>query len=203
MAQICGFKNHNRMTSIISSSRFSDNKFTTEEGVEFMLHELEPNSINYDSGISSRSSMKKRGRPRKDTVRDPENCQENNNVRDMELSEEKLLKKREKRERRERKEREKLRKICLDNSLDSMSKKRGRPRKFTMMEATSVPSSDRLIDYQTSSNTDTLTPPYSELSEESVLGDLSMMEMLNFDQELFPINQEEKSLGLADSFNLK
>ena len=184
---------------MISSSHAGDNKFTTEEGVEFMLHELEPNSINYDSGISSQSSMKKRGRPRKDAIRDTENCQDSENVNDSELSEEKLRKKREK---RERKEREKLRKLCLDNSIDSMSKKRGRPRKFTRMEATSMPSSDRLIDYHTSSNTDTLTPPYSELSEESVLGECSIVEMLNLGQEFCPV-KEEDSLGVTDSFDLK
>ena len=184
---------------MISSSHAGDNKFTTEEGVEFMLHELEPNSINYDSGISSQSSMKKRGRPRKDAIRDTENCQDSDNVNDSELSEEKLRKKREK---RERKDREKLRKLCLDNSLDAMSKKRGRPRKFTMMEETSMPSSDRLIDYHTSSNTDTLTPPYSELSEESVLGECSIVEMLNLGQEFCPV-KEEDSLGVTDSFDLK
>lgn len=206
MAQICGIQNHNRMTSIIPLSHVSDNKFTTEEGIEFMLHELEPNSGNYESGSGSRASMKKRGRPRKDAVKEVENCQQSTfNSKESEISEEKLRKKREKRERKERKEREKekLRKLCLDDSNDSTPKKRGRPRKFKVIESDSMPSSDRLIHYHTSSNTDTLTPPYSELTEESVTGECSMMEMLNLDQELFPVNQEEQSLGLSESFDLK
>lgn len=211
MAQIGGFKNHNRTTSITSSSHAGENKlgFTTEEGVEFMLHELEPDSINFESGLSSRCSMKKRGRPRKDAIREAENFENNENnfnENESELSEEKLRKKREKRERKERKEREKLKEICFENSIDSSVKKRGRPRKFKMMDDCSFsapPPSDRLIDYHTSSNTDTLTPPYSELSEDSIVGKCSMMEMLNLDQELFPIDNGEQSFGLTDSFGFK
>lgn len=192
------------MTSIIPLSHVSDNKFTTEEGIEFMLHELEPDSGNYDSGSSSRASMKKRGRPRKDVVKEVENCKQSTfNFKESEISEEKLRKKREKRERKERKEREKLRKLCFEDSNDSTPKKRGRPRKIKMLESTSMPSSDRLIDYHTSSNTDTLTPPYSELTEESVTGECSMMEMLNLDQELLPANEEEQVLGISESFDLK
>jgi hypothetical protein len=198
------------MIPIISFSHAAnDNKFTTEEGVEFILHELEPDSGNYDCQSNSLSSMKKRGRPRKDAIRDPENDQNTFNVIESEISEEKLTKKREKKERKERKEREKLRKICFDSSAESTPKKRGRPRKFEMKDsASSAPSSDHLIDYNNSSNTDTLTPPYSEISEESVTGECSMIEMLNLDKELiFPtINhqeEQEQSLGLSDSFDLK
>ena len=203
MAQICGFQNHNRRTSIIPSGHENDNTFVTEEGVEFILHELEPNLSQIESGVSSKSSIKKRGRPRKDSIKEFENCEKN----DSELLEEKLQKKREKREKRERKEREKLKK--LEGGLSSNEftpKKRGRPRKFKIINdkspsEQSIHFTDRQIDFHVSSNTDdTLTPPYSDRSEGSVLGECSMMDMINLDQELFGGNQEEL---ITESYNLK
>lgn len=169
----------------------ADNKFITDDGVEFMLHELEPSSSLYDSGISSRASFKKRGRPRKDEVREnKENC--TNNV--AELTEEKFRKKREK---KERKELERLRgREEMRSSFDSTPKKRGRPRKFKSIDTknSSHRHSDRPMDYHVSSNSDTLTPPYSEISEESSeIGDNSMMELLNLDQELFPADLEKQN----------
>lgn len=184
MAQICGFKNHQRKESIISTCNMADNKFITDDGVEFMLHELEPTSSQYDSGSSSRASFKKRGRPRKDEIRENnENCL--NSI--SKLTEEKLRKRRDKKECKELeriKRREELRK-----SVDSTPKKRGRPRKFNIIDT-----ENSSVDYHVSSNSDTLTPPYSEISEESSeVGESSIMELLTLDQDLFPADLEQQS----------
>ena len=206
MAQICGIQNHNRrMTSITPLSHENENIFKTEEGVEFMLHELEPDSGECDSGTSSHSSTKKRGRPRKDAVKEIENCQNDRfNLEESEKTEEKLRKKREKAEKKAKKAQERMKNLCSYDSYESTPKKRGRPRKFQSIEPDSrFSSSSHMAEYHSSSNTDTLTPPYSDLSDIAAVGECSMMEMLNLDQELFPTYQEEQNIGLSDSFDLK
>lgn len=198
MAQICGIQNHQRTQALTPSSEFNNsmNRFVADEGIEFMLHELEPPETNYSSSNSLLGSAKKIGRPRKDSVA-ASNSQE---------SEEKRLKREARRERK----RQRLRLLEL-GELDKenhniVKRKRGRPRKAPSITESDLLDDDtqefKLFSYNCSSNSETLTPPYSEISESDSIrggGEFSMMEILSMNvdgegDEIPKVFQDEKSL---------
>ena len=188
MAQIYGIQNHQRTNYQHTST--NENKFVTHGGIEFMLHELEPPEPDSSATPSYMASAKKRGRPRKDAVSyssfegSPPSHQKKEK---MDKREKKLL-------RLERKEKIKeiSRRIDFDeyspeNDDNGGQKKRGRPRKTDTddTEFENDPNQFQMSSFNCVSNSDTLTPPYSELSETGSVaggGEFSMMEILQLNQ---------------------
>lgn len=173
MAQICGIQNHQRSKSSEDFTFKSPCQvsFVADGGVELMLHEFEPSD---QSTLNPCSFVRKRGRPRKDSISN----QSSFDVSPSKVKEERRLEKKMKKmmrlELKEKKRQEK----------EAHKKKRGRPRKLynNIDDLNNETSGAALPSFSCSTNLESLTPPYSETDNVEEVGneeDFAMMEILN------------------------